>query len=234
MFKLESFLLGELYLARLDRFGDPLEGTLPRQNRNLLDKAPDFERKYIRGAYMNAVRQSFATCWHRSAGTPSDYIWDKFGADYDGIAIRTTPNRMLEAVQPIMDIGAAHFGVVRYIDHDIYRSGTRNILQTQFLVQSCYRREQEARLLIHTFGPSGSKLVGISGPRGPLVRIRITRHASPRHEFAGGYKRGTAIVLPTRPTKFIEEIIVGHRVDDLLYKDVLLKSRALAVPCRRL
>ena len=87
LYKLDTFLSGELYLARLDRFNDPLEGALPRRNRSLLNKAPSFEKRYIRAAYRQAVRQSFATCWHRSSGEPSDFVWNQFGGNHNGVPL---------------------------------------------------------------------------------------------------------------------------------------------------
>ena len=226
--KLDTFLTGGLYLARLDRFKDPREGTLPRpDHRDLLDKAPDFAKKYILGAYKQARRQSFAMCFHRSSGEPSDYMWEheKFGGRHDGVAIRTNPQRMVDALRPILASGAAHFQVIRYIDHSIddkkNSSGTWNILQTHFVVRSDFNQEEEARLLLHTYGPSGSKLRELTGPKGPLVRIRKTRTNPSRHEFVGGYKRGTAVLLGIEPKQFIEEIVLGKRVSDSIYKRVV-------------
>jgi hypothetical protein len=232
-YKLDTFLSGGLYLARLDRFHDSREGTLPRRNRNLLTKAPAFEQTYIRDAYRQAVRQSFATCWHRSSGEPSDYVWKEFGGNHDGIAIRTSPQRMAKALRPIAGLGAAHLGVIRYIDHAGDLIGTQNILQSQFVVRSKYRREGEARLLLHTYGPFGSKLIGLSGPKGVLVRIRKTKTIPQRHEFVGGYGRGTAIVLAIEPKEFIEEIVLGRRIGDSLCGNISRRVAALTIPCRR-
>lgn len=233
LYKLDTFLSGGLYLARLDRFDDPREGALPRRNGNLLNKAPGFEQRYIRAAYRQAVRQSFASCWHRSSGEPSEFVWKQFGGNHNGIAIRTTPQRIVNALTPITALGAAHFGVIKYIDHMRDLIGTWNILQSQFVVRSDYQWEEEARLLLHTYGPFGSTLVGLVGPKGSLVRIRKTKTIPQRHEFVGGYRRGTAIVLAIEPKQFIEEVVVGKRVGDSIYRNVLGKVAALAIPCRR-
>jgi hypothetical protein len=233
LYKLDTFLSGEIYLARLDRFNDPLEGALPRGNRNLLNKAPVFEKRYIRAAYRRAVRQSFATCWHRSSGEPSDFVWKQFGGNHDGVAIRTSPQRMVNAFRQMLDLGAAHLGVIRYIDHERDLIGSQNILQSQFVVRSDYQWEEEARLLLHTYGPFGSKLVGLTGPKGSLVRIRKTKTIPSKHEFVGGYRRGTAVVLAIEPKEFIEEIVLGKRITDSLCEGVLQKAAALTIPCRR-
>jgi hypothetical protein len=233
-YKLDAFLSGQLYLARLDRFKDDLEGTLPRRNRNLLNKAPPFAKKYIRDEYSKAVRQSFASCWHRSSDEPSDYMWKEFGNNYNGIAIRTSPRRMLKAVKPFMTLGAGHFGRIRYIDHNRDLIRTWNILRAHFVVRSDFQEENEARLLLHTFGRFGGQLVAYSGPRGPLVRIRRTRTTPPRHEFVGGYKRGTSVLLEIKPKEFIEEIVLGKGVADSVYQSVLRRAAALGIRCRRL
>jgi hypothetical protein len=47
LFKLDTLLEGGLYMARLDRFNDPREGTLGRKTKSLLDKAPAYVKRYI-------------------------------------------------------------------------------------------------------------------------------------------------------------------------------------------
>jgi hypothetical protein len=140
---------------------------------------------------------------------------------------------MAKALRPIAALGAAHLGVIRYIDHARDLIGSQNILQSQFVIRSEYQREEEARLLLHTYGPFGSKLVRLTGPKGFLVRIRKTKTIPQRHEFVGGYGRGTAIVLAIEPKEFIEEIVLGCRVDDSLYGNISRRVAALAIPCRR-
>ncbi len=132
-----------------------------------------------------------------------------------------------------MALGGAHLGVIRYVDHERDLIGTRNILQSQFVVRSDYQWEKEARLLLHTYGPFGSKLVGLTGPKGSLVRIRKTKTIPQKHEFVGGYGRGTAIVLAIEPEEFIEEIVLGSRIADSVYGSISRKAAALAIPYRR-
>jgi hypothetical protein len=79
LFKLDTVLEGRLYMARLDRFKDPREGTLGRKTKSLLDKAPAYAKRYIIREYRNARRQSFASCWHKNDGQPSEFVWEKFG-----------------------------------------------------------------------------------------------------------------------------------------------------------
>jgi hypothetical protein len=233
IFKLDSFLSGELYLARLDTFKDPLEGSLPRRNRSLLDKAPEYAKKYIIDAYAQAVRQSFATCWHRNPNEPSNYMWEQFGDRHDGIAIRTDAKQMLSAAVPFLKLGAAHFGGIKYIDHRRALIRTKNILRAQFVVRLKYKEEKEARLLLHTYGPFGSTLVAYQGPRGLLVRARRTKTTPPRREFVGGYKRGKAVVVGIEPKAFIKEIVVGKRVVDSIFQTVSQRAAALGISCRR-
>jgi hypothetical protein len=140
---------------------------------------------------------------------------------------------MAKALRPIAALEAAHLGVIRYTNHKRDLIGTKNILQSQFVVRSDYRRGEEARLLLHAYGPFGNKLVGLTGPKGPVLRIRKTKTTPQRHEFVGGYGRGTAIVLAIEPKEFIEEIVLGWRVGDSLYGNISRRVAALAIPYRR-
>jgi len=62
---------------------------------------------------------------------------------------------------------------------------------------------------------------------------RETNTTPPKHEFVGGYKRGTAVVLEIKPKEFIEEIVLGKRVTDSVYQSVLQSATALGIHCRR-
>lgn len=95
-YKLKTFLGGGLWLARLDTFDDPLEGTLPDQNLGLKEKllgSCDIAEK-VKEEYRIAARNAYASCWHMSDGRPSDYAWEEFGDEHAGIALRTTRHKL--------------------------------------------------------------------------------------------------------------------------------------------
>lgn len=233
LFKLDTLLEGGLYLARLDRFKDPREGTLGRMTKSLLDKAPVYEKRYILRQYKNARRQSFAICWHRSDKEPSEYVWNVFGGAHNGFAIRTTPRKLRMAVESVIECRAGYIGEVKYKNHDKQENSLSNILDVHFVVRDDFIYEEEVRFLIHTFGPYGQTLNGIEGPKGPLLKWRKRRTTPPVHECVGGYRRGTAILLNVEPKRLIEEIVVGKLASRALFEEIERKASNACIPCRQ-
>jgi hypothetical protein len=113
LYKLDTLLVGGLYMGRLDQFKDPREGTLGRKTKSLVDKAPAYEKLYIIREYKNASRQSFASCWHRNDKEPSEYVWNEFGGKHNGFAIRTAPEKLRMAVESVIACGAGYIGESR-------------------------------------------------------------------------------------------------------------------------
>jgi hypothetical protein len=111
--KLSTFLDGGLWLARMDEFGDPLEGTLPWPNL-VLNKLPAAQVPAVLREYELGVKQAYASCWHISDDDPSDYAWGTFGH----IGLLTTPDLMKQSLQYVSGPdGPVHFGKIRNVDH---------------------------------------------------------------------------------------------------------------------
>jgi hypothetical protein len=233
LYKLDTLLEGGLYLARLDRFNDPREGTLGRKTKSLLDKAPEYEKRYILRQYKNARRQSFASCWHRSDKEPREYVWNVFGGAHSGFAIRTSPQKLRMAVESVIKCRAGYIGEVTYKNHDKQENSLRNILDAHFVVRDDYVHEEEVRFLIHTFGPYGQTLNGKEGPKGQLLKWRKRRTTPPVHECVGGYRRGTAILLSIDPKRLIEEVVVGKLASRVLLEEIERKASNACIPCRQ-
>jgi len=231
--KLDTLLKGGLYMARLDRFSDPLEGALGRKTKSLLDKTPSYAKRYILREYKNAVRQSFASCWHRSDKEPSEYVWNQFGGRHNGFAIRTTPQNLRRSVESVVACGAGYIGNVTYKNHDTEENNLENILHAHFVVRDDFRNEEEVRFLIHTFGPHGQMLYGKEGPEGPLVKWRQRRTIPSTHECVGGYRRGTAILLGIDARKLVDEVVVGKRASCALFKDIEQRASKAGIAWRR-
>jgi hypothetical protein len=233
LFKLDTLLEGGLYMARLDRFKDPREGTLGRKTKSLLDKAPAYVKRYIIREYGNARRQSFASCWHKNDGQPSEYVWEEFGGKHNGFAIRTTPQKLREAVKSVVACGAGYIGNIVYKKHNIDENKLTNILNVHFVVRDDFEDEKEARFLIHTFGPHGQQLYGQEGLKGQLVKWRRRRTTAVIHECVGGYRRGTAILLRVDARNLIAEVVVGKRVSRALFTDIERRVLKVGIPCSR-
>lgn len=215
--KLETFLRGGIWFARLDTFtsGVP-EGTLPKRNKSLLDKLPKFQVKMVKKVYTRAVKRSFASCWHMSDADPSTSIWKSFGGDGNGIAIRTTPTHLTQVLAAISgNDGPVHFGEIRYIDHWIDVIPEANVIEAAFVVQDSYAYEREARVLIHSHGTAASDhLAHASGLFGPLVKRPPKRQLDAgSYGFLGGYAHWKAIVPSVDAKVLIQEIVIGKGVD---------------------
>ena len=215
--KLETFLRGGLWFGRLDQFGDPREGTLPSQNLGLLNRLPRIQRPLVARAYELAVERSFASCWHMSNGDPSGHAWDTFGNHRDGLAIRTTGQALWNALSQISgNNGPVYLGAVHYIDHFSDTISEENVIEAAFVVRSEFCQEEEARVLIHTYGTAAyDNLYGKRGLFGDLVNtVSPTDSESGMREFTGGHDSGRAIVVAINPADLIQEIVIDQRVSD--------------------
>lgn len=210
--KLTTLLRGGMWFARLDTFDDDQEGCLPDGNVHLLSKLPKFQVSMVKGIYEQAIRQSFASCWHMSDEDPNDHVWAEFGGGGNGIAVRTTPMILKDALADISGPdGPVHIGVVRYIDHWVDVIPESNVIEAAFVVQDGYSEEREARLLIHTVGNCVSEYLV---PKKGLDKMLVERPPAP-HGIAGntslqgGDASGRAIVPKVGPPSLIQEIVLG-------------------------
>lgn len=217
--KLQTFLNGGLWLARLDTFG-PIkktrEGELPLPNLGLLDKMPKFMVAWVEKQYHLAVMRSYASCWSKDGHTPNDDLWNSsFGGYGNGVAIGTTPEEVSIAIAAITSSsGPAYFGSVRYIDHYTDTIPEGNTLEAAFVVRHDYCAENEARVLVHSYGQNAVRyLLNNSGPHGPLISpVPPNQSSSGEREFVGGHSDGRAIVIRIERERFIRKIVFGSRV----------------------
>jgi hypothetical protein len=222
--KLETFLKGGLWFARLDTFGsanETREGKLPRCNLGLLEKMPRFMVEWVEKQYDLAVFRSYASCWSKGDRDPSEDFWHtNFGGYGNGIAICTMPDLVSSAIAGITssdNTGPAYFGSVDYIDHDRGLIPEGNTLEAAFIIRSEYSAENEARVLIHSYGPNAVQyLLNTSGPYGPLVSHHPgSQSSSGEREFDGGHLDGKAIVVHIDKEQFIYAILFGPNVNEI-------------------
>lgn len=222
LYKLDTFLRGGLWFSRLDKFG-PLKGTkegkVPKLNLGLLEKMPEDMIEWVEKQYRLAVLRSYATCWSKGGTHPSAEMWNtKFGGYGKGLAISTKAEAVREAISPFTNPsgnGPIYFGAVEYIDHGKDLIQQENTLAAAFAIQLRYRDENEARVLIHSYGANAvAHLVGRQGPLGPLVSHETPDQSkSGEREFTGGQDNGEAIVIGIDPNRFIQEIVLGPSLD---------------------
>lgn len=219
MYKLRTFLLGGIWFARLDTFGDPLEGTLPRADAmGLLQKHPAPDARWLREEYERNGRRTYASCWHMSDGDPSDAVWDKFSKDDDAVAIKTTVGRIDRELAHLLGGGVGsgplHRGAVDYIDHHIHSIPEGNLLEAVFAIRDSFADEVEARYVLFTHGTAAAERLyhGPPGPFGNMVEaVSGAASVSGMTEFQAAHSNGTAIVPSVDPSRIIVEVLAGPR-----------------------
>jgi hypothetical protein len=144
-----------LHLASLASFSDPFDGHPPRSLVDEYTRVPDdmpepmkSERLKLFNANLRLFQQGrelvFASCWHvnehESAG-----MWSQYIREGQGIAIRTTFERLQQAaeLQPT-SIGGA---LVDYIDFDTHLTSSIDLFTWATLKRKGFEHEREFRLL---------------------------------------------------------------------------------------
>jgi len=106
--------------TRLDCLGDPFEGSLTRphvQKRNSRPFDEDGIPAPVRQIFNMWSRLcNFATCWHASP-VESAALWKLYSREEAGVAIISTPGRMIEGVE-LTPYNTAILGPVEYKDFD--------------------------------------------------------------------------------------------------------------------
>lgn len=203
--KLETFIAGGLWCARIDQFGDPREGRLPERNRlGLYNALPAPGARWVEQQFEEAVSWSFASCWFMSSERPPADIVRTFGTPGETLVLRSTPAKMSAALQPFSSTsgpGPCYFGRIRYIDHNRDSIPDWNVIEAAFVVRADYSVENEARVLVHIKGTAGVALAARTGPFGALV---IADPATKRP--IAGQHDGRAIVLPIDASSFVDEL----------------------------
>jgi hypothetical protein len=208
--KLETFLNGGLWFARLDQFGSPnytLESALPQSNLELLQsKLPGVQVPEVQQQYVLGIQRAYASCWHMNGDAPSDHAWTTFGGG-NGVAVRTDAKTLQCQLANITGPdGPVYIAPVKYIDHDADFIQDGNIIAAAFAIRDAFSHEQEVRALIYTHGTSANDyLCGKKGPLGCLVAWTERQGVT---ELTGGHLDGRAIVAKINPDAFIREVMI--------------------------
>lgn len=140
---------GELYFASARQFQDPFEGALA-----VLPPGLPVDPRYAElgrddRAFEQLRRLTKISCWHR-ASYESDAMWQLYAGQWKGVAIRTTPGRIAEAIRPFRlqpEYGEENVwaGNVRYVD--LLKERLRaSMLERFWYKHMAFSWEQEFRL----------------------------------------------------------------------------------------
>lgn len=223
-FKLKTFLGGGLWLARLDTFEDPLEGTMPDHNLGLMEKllGSSILAEKVAKECRIAAQNAYASCWHMSDGSPSEYAWKEFGDEHAGIALKTTRHKLRKQLGKLLgNDGPGYLSEITYIDHTCDVIPEAQTLEACFVVQDNYAAENEARILVSAHGTAAfDRLRLLENMWGtPLVEeLRVDSRMALKGSIpsqAGKIhdKDGQAMVPRISFNKLVDEIVVGYNMD---------------------
>lgn len=137
-----------LWFSRPDKFDDPFEGSLPRKNIEQRHKEYNSSTVDSRSAIRYYYRlTSYVNCWY-SEQHESDAMWRLYADTDNGLAIKSTPARLKNALQ---NSEKSTYGEVEYRDYDSFLIETENPLAPLFYKRNAFKFENEFRILLHYF-----------------------------------------------------------------------------------
>jgi hypothetical protein len=140
-----------LYFASANQFADPWEGAVAVVDPDLpLD--PRYPEGEMDRPWFELKRLTKLSCWHRSEHE-SDAMWRLYAGSGKGVAIRTTPERLRDALKPYRikpEYGHEDlwFGDVQYVDLTKERLRKAGDLTRFYFKHRAFSSEQEFRLAI--------------------------------------------------------------------------------------
>lgn len=146
--KLESLLKeSALYFRRADLFEDPLEGkhsaaTVRYRPVFFAGATDSWLNKTMPMIDARTRKCVYANCWHNN-DSESMYMWDKYTRESKGIAIKSSLNRIRNAIHD----REREFLInpVRYIDYEKDRTSDANSFYAFFCKEKSYEKEREVR-----------------------------------------------------------------------------------------
>jgi hypothetical protein len=195
-----------LYLARLDKFSDAFEGSLPkpviaqlssgeRTLASLLGKPED--RK-------TWSRQFYASCWFMSEHE-SDPMWRLYGGGAaGGVCVVSTYQKLAN----IVGDGQVHIGPITYLDYQTESFEWWSDLAPVMHKRVAFAQESEVRIL--------------------LARVCDFFLSTLEESIARLERQPEGYRLPCSPDAFVTEVLVNPYASDEYYATVLEATRKFA------
>lgn len=101
-----------LYLARLDQFKDPYEGSLPLRIAGQKEEIRRFRLQSDEAGRRLWTKQYYVSCWH-AAQCESDAMWRLYCGDSSGVCLVSTYERLAKLEAGV----GVRLGAVTYIDY---------------------------------------------------------------------------------------------------------------------
>jgi hypothetical protein len=146
-----------LYLARADQMPDPFEGSYANANYRDHRRAGNGQAEQLR-------QRVLLSCWHQNEHE-SAAMWRIYLSSQDGVAIRTTTERLREAF--VESPEQLRLGAVRYLDYQNDRVPQGHELEPFFCKRKSFDYEREVRVLCCADHPIDD--------RGRYVAVRLEK-----------------------------------------------------------
>lgn len=144
--KFVNMLRGKIYFNRLDNFEDVFEGTFPQYN--LEHREDVYEDELIPQNVYDTIERmmkkyTYVSCFHRSEYETA-FMWKQY-ADFDGIAIKTTLERLKKSFYKTPE--TIHISAVRYLDYNKEFMPERNGFYLGLHKRKSFEPEKEVRCI---------------------------------------------------------------------------------------
>lgn len=142
-----------LFFARVDKLGDPFEGTLSRVNLAMEpvlypDLSPDKSRA-LHNSLMNLRRYHAVNCWHWNEHE-SAAMWALYGHEQGGVAIKTTFSSLAACFIDPVEI---YIGQIEYVDYNGTFIPENNVFSAYLHKRKSFEHEREIRAMIAQMPP---------------------------------------------------------------------------------
>lgn len=142
--KFVNMLMGKIYFNRLNNFEDVFEGTFPRYNKDHRSEiyGEDTFSKVVYDNMEQAMKKwLYVSCFHKNEYETA-FMWKQY-ADNDGVAIKTTSERLKRAFSKTKD--TIYISDVQYIDYDKEFMPEGNAIYLALHKRKSFEPEREVR-----------------------------------------------------------------------------------------
>lgn len=135
---------GYLHFTRIDKFEDPFEGVPPRKAlQGLVSRIRIDSLERV----LQIRKRNHAVCWHANE-TESAAMWRLYLSANEGIAIKTTAQRLHDSIQlNHKGENELFLAEVQYIDHEDDSLDLENFIKWATFKRKSFEHEREVRLL---------------------------------------------------------------------------------------
>lgn len=186
-----------LFFPRMDRLGDPYEGTFSRVDELVATHGlgPEEAAKskitvgHIHGFAQYVRGWTFVSCWHMS-NFESDAMWKLYASQGASFAVRSTLGRLLESLGDVVDYGGMDsdglmnmgqvYGLVKYLNYESQPIFKFNLYHPFLAKRLAFQHEKELRIL-HCMTPKdgeGNIQAGVEPPAdvyGIKVAVEVSK-----------------------------------------------------------